>query len=611
MNFLRAQENYPRSSLNEPIADELHVVDLNEFLPQIGKWTSIGGGILVAVFVAGVSLAYVLNYNITVKVPATIRPVGELKIVESAITGTIQKIAVKESQIVNQGQEIAYVDDARLQNQKSQLQNTIGQSQLQLKQLESQLSEINTQIAAQTNLINRTILSAQAELSGTERNYRDQQIKALAEMTQAETALTLARVQKERLRREKLLSATVEETEAALALARTQRDRLQREKLLQSNLQEAQTALNIARAQKQRLQREGLLTAAVQEAEAALQMARIQRDRLRPIVGQGAVSLNTFEEKEQAVKSAEARLEQAKESAKNLLEEKAQAVRSAEAKLEQAKENAKNSLEEKEQAIKSAAAKLAQAKANSSNLQDEKEQALIIAQSNLAKAKTALNPSSSPVTVASERIKQEQAKGEADLAALKKERETLLQQRLEFQKQLDRSVKELQQVENDLSKSVIRAPITGMLLQLKLRNPGQVVQPSEAIAQIAPLDAPIQIKAQVPARDIDKVKAGQKVQMQVSACPYPDYGTLKGTVTTVAPDAIPTITNVAASTATTPSTPQVAAYEVTIEPQTLYVGRGDRQCQLKPGMEGRADIISRQETIMQFILRKARLISNI
>jgi multidrug efflux pump subunit AcrA (membrane-fusion protein) len=146
-------------------------------------------------------------------------------------------------------------------------------------------------------------------------------------------------------------------------------------------------------------------------------------------------------------------------------------------------------------------------------------------------------------------------------------------------------------------------------LQLKLRNPGQVVQPSEAIAQIAPVDAPMQIKAQVPARDIDKVQAGQKVQMQVSACPYPDYGTLNGTVTTVAPDALPTVRNIA-PTSTAP-TPQITAYEVTIEPQTLYVGRGDRQCHLKPGMEGRADIISRRETVMQFILRKARLITDI
>ncbi|MEA5503341.1 HlyD family efflux transporter periplasmic adaptor subunit [Halotia wernerae UHCC 0503] len=553
MNFLGREENNFWHSLNEPIPEQLPTVEANEFLPHIGKWISIGGGFLLSIFVVGVSLTSILKYKVTVKAPATIRPIGELRVVESAITGAVEKIGVKNNQVVTEGEVIAYVDDSRLQTQKSQLQNTIQQGKLQLIQIDAQLGEIDTQIAAQTNFINRTIIAAQAELGGTQRNYEDQQTKALAEMTQAKAALTLAKVQQDRLQREKLLTVTVQEAETALALAKVQRDRLQREKVL---------------------------TATVQEAKAALTLARVQRDRLQAIIALGAISRNLYEEKEQAVISAEARLEQAKANAKNLLEEKDQAVISAEAKLEQAKANAKNLLE-------------------------EKDQALTIAQTNLKKAQTEINPSNSTVTVASERIKQERARGEATLAALKKERETLLQQRLEFQKQFTSTGKDLQQVENDLNKSIIRAPIAGTVLQLKLRNPGQVVQPSEAIAQIAPLNAPVQIKAEVTSQNIDKVKAGQKVQMRVSACPYPDYGTLKGTVKTVAPDALPTIQNSA-----TPNTPQVATYEVMIEPQTLHLGRGDRQCDLKPGMEGRADIISREETVLHFILRKAKLITD-
>ncbi|MBD2385675.1 HlyD family secretion protein [Cylindrospermum sp. FACHB-282] len=496
MNSLRHEENYVRDQLNEPIPEQLHLIEVNEFLPHINKWTSIGGGVLLTIFVAGMSLTSVLHYNVTVKVPATIRPVGELRVIQSATAGTVERIDVRENQVVNQGDAIAYVDDSRLQTQKSQLQNTIQQGQLQLGQIGTQLVQINTQIVSQTELINRTISAAQAELGGTERNYGDQQIKATAEMTQAEAALALAKVQLERLRREKVLTATVE------------------------------------------------------EAEAALKLAQVQRERLQPIVESGAVPLNLFEEKDQAFKSAQARLEQAKATAKNLLE--------------------------------------------------DKEQALQIAQMNLEKAKTAINPNNAAVTMASERIRQEQARGEGTLASLKRERESLLQQRLELQKQLVRTRQELQQVGTDLSKSVIRAPITGVLLQLNLRNPGQVVQPSEAIAQIAPLDAPLQIKAYVQAKDIDKVKPGQKVQMQVSACPYPDYGTLKAIVKTVAPDALVVNKN-------SPTT----AYEVIIEPETLYVGRGEHLCDLKSGMEGRADIISRRETVLQFILRKGRLITDV
>ncbi len=501
MKSLRTVEDSSWNRFNEPNPDQLHLVEVNEFLPHLGKWTNFGGGILLTIFVAGVSLTSVLNYNVTVKVPASIRPVGEQRIVQSAMNGIIQKIDVQENQVVTKGQAIAYIDDSQLQTQKSQLESSIQQSQLQLNQIDAQLGEMNVQIAAQTNLINRTIMAAQAELGGIQRNYQDQQIKATADMTKAESALTLAKVQKERLLREKVLIATV------------------------------------------------------QEAEAALKLTRLQRERLQPIVASGAVPRNLFEEKEQAVKSAEAKLEEAKASAKNLME--------------------------------------------------EKEYAFKVAQTDLEKARTAINPSNSVVTVASERIKQEQAKGEATLAALNKERETLLQQRLELQKQLDRSGQELQQVKTDLNKSVIRSPIAGTLLQLNLRNPGQVVQPSEAIAQIAPLKAPLLIKTRVQAQDIDKVKAGQKVQMQVSACPYPDYGTLQGTVETVAPDALPTLKNNVDQ-----NVAQVLAYQVTIQPQKPYLGRGDRQCHLKSGMEGRADIISRQETVLHFILRKARLITD-
>ncbi|MBH8567177.1 HlyD family efflux transporter periplasmic adaptor subunit [Nostoc sp. CENA67] len=605
MNTLNQDENNFWHRLNEPILEQLPEIETHEFLPHIGKWTNIGGGVLLTIFVVGISLTSILNYKVTVKVPATIRPVGELRVVESAITGSVQKIEAKDNQIVTQGEAIAYVDDSRLRTQKSQLESNIQQSQLQLNQIDAQISEINTQIAAQTNLINRTIIAAQAQLRGNQRNHEDEQIKATADMTQAQAALTLARVQRERLQREKVLTATVEETEAALTLAKVQRDRLQREKALIASLQEAQAAFNLAKVQRDRLRQDKLLTATVQEAQAAFTLAKVQRNRLQPIVASGAISRNLFEEKEQAVKSAYTKLEQAKANAKNLLEEKDQAVKAAYTKLEQAKANAKNLTEEKDQTVKSAYAKLEQAKANAKNLIEEKDQALQIAQTNLEKAKTAINPNDASVIVAFERIRQEQAQGEATLAALKKERETLLQQRLEFFKQLDSTRKELQQIENDLSKSVIRSPITGTLLQLKLRNPGQVVQPTEAIAQIAPFNAPMLIKTLVPAQDIDKVKAGQQVQMQVSACPYPDYGTLKGTVKTVAPDALPMEKNNAIA-----SVP-LQAYEVTIEPQSTYVGRSDRQCDLKPGMEGRADIISHQETVLHFILRKARLITDI
>jgi HlyD family secretion protein len=501
VNSLQSQDNNSTYNFNNPTTEDLHILEANEFLPYIGKWIHIGGGVMVSMFVVAVSLTSVLYYNITVKVPATIRPLGELRLVQSAMTGTVKKIVVKEDQVVQKGEIIAFIDDSQLQSQKRQLQNTIQQNQLQLIQVDAQINQINTQIISQINLNNRTIIAAQAELIGTERNHKDQQIKASMEMTQAKITIDLAKEQLARLQQERVLIATV------------------------------------------------------QEAEAGLKLAMLQRDRLQGIVTSGAVSRSLVEEKEQAVKSAQAKLEQAKSATKNL--------------------------------------------------QEEKQQAVKLAQINLQKAEIAVNPSNAIVTVALERINQEKSKGEVNLAALKKERELLVQQRLELQKQQIRTRQELQQLENELNKSVIRSPTTGTLMQLKLRNPGQVVQLSEALAQISPVDAPLIIKAHVSAKDIDKVKTGQAVQMQVSACPYPEYGTLKGTVKTVAADALLITQNNSMI-----STPQIATYEINIEPQSLFLGKGNHLCYLKSGMEGRADIISRQETVMQFILRKSKLITD-
>ncbi|MFM7371554.1 MAG: HlyD family secretion protein [Sphaerospermopsis kisseleviana] len=481
MDSLHRHENYVWNGSGNPGSEHLQPVEINEFLPQIHKWTSIGVGVMLTIFVVGVGLTTVLAYKVTVKVPGTIRPVGELRLVESAISGQVQKILVKDNQVVNQGDAIAYVDDSSLQTQKKQLESSLQQGQLQLVQIDAQIGEINNQILAQTNLINRTIIASEAELDGTQRNFEDQQIKANAEMAQAELAV------------------------------------------------------RFAKSQLESLQQEGVLKTTIEEAQTAFHLAKLQRDRLQAIADSGAISRNILEEKVQAFK---------------------------------------------------------------------------VAQTNLAKARTAINPNNSAVIIASERIKQEQARGEVNLAALKKELQTLLQQRLEIQKQLIRTRQDLLQTEIDLKKRVIRAPITGTLLQLKLRNPGQVVQPSEAVAQIAPLNAPLQIKTYVPTQEINKVEPGQKVQMQVSACPYPDYGTLKGIVKNVAPDILPVSpTNQTQNYTSTNSL--VNGYEVTIEPETLYVGRGEHKCYLQPGMQGRTDIITREESVMKFILRKARLITDL
>ncbi|MDB9378008.1 hemolysin D, partial [Nodularia sphaerocarpa CS-585A2] len=92
------------------------------------------------------------------------------------------------------------------------------------------------------------------------------------------------------------------------------------------------------------------------------------------------------------------------------------------------------------------------------------------------------------------------------------------------------------------------------------------------------------------------------------ACPYPDYGTLKAVVSDISPDVmtIPGNSMGGAATATAAS-----YFEATVQPESMTFGNGDRQCRIQSGMNTKADIISQQETALQFILRKARLITDL
>ena len=177
---------------SRPNHDFPRYVSSDEYLPPISRWTTLGGLFLAGAFVVAVILAAVTEYNVIVKAPATVRPVGELRIVQASTEGTVKSIQVKENMVVKQGDAIARVDDSQLQTQKSQLSGSIQQNQQQLTQLIAQISSLNRQRIAESQLMNRLIAAAQADLLRNQRDYQDRQITTQSEVRQAEAELRQA-----------------------------------------------------------------------------------------------------------------------------------------------------------------------------------------------------------------------------------------------------------------------------------------------------------------------------------------------------------------------------------------------------------------------------------
>jgi multidrug efflux pump subunit AcrA (membrane-fusion protein) len=243
----------------------------------------------------------------------------------------------------------------------------------------------------------------------------------------------------------------------------------------------------------------------------------------------------------------------------------------------------------------------------------EKEQAFVAAEAKLKGAKAALNPTGAAIAMATEQIAQQRAKAEISLANLNKDREVLLQRRLALENEIDRAQQELQQVQQELKKAVLLTPDAGKILKLELHTPGQVVSVGQSIAQIAPIHAALTIRAQVLAQDISNIQICQqpavadcqagKVQLRISGYPYPNYGMLRGAVRAISANALVPQTQL--------PNPALPYYEVTIQPERAYLVKGDRSYPLKAGMEVTAEIVTREETVLSFLLRKARLLTNL
>ena len=517
MNNLQHQSPPQVSSAIEwvdpTLAHALPVISDREFLPPIGNWIRFGGLFIVLVAGLAVPLASKINYKVAVEGQASIRPDGELRFVQAATPGTIRELRVTENQRVKQGDVIAVLDRSRLETKQAQLQDSIRQGKLQLGQIEAQIIAQNNRIVAESDRASRIIISANAELAHSQRNYQNLRITTAAEAAEAKANLQL----------------TAQE------------------------LQQAQTDLVT-------------VTADWKSSQAEFNAAIAKRDRYQTIANSGAISQNQLEEAKLAVTQ-----------------------------LQEQSNGKKSAITRQKQEI------------------TRRIQALDAARARLINVRAAIDPSNAEVAIARSNIAREKAIAKATIANLQKEKEALIGQSIEVQDRIDRDKSELQQIAIDLEETIIKATADGTIFQLNLRNGGQTLAAGDRIAQIAPNNSSLVVKALVSAKEIGKIEIGQISRTKISACPYPDYGTLTGTVTKIAPDAIAPQAN--GMQAATPQTTMQAGgnvfYEVTIEPDNNILQRHTHQCVLQSGMEGNADIITKEESVLKFLLRKAKLLTDI
>ena len=423
--------------MNFNTPDPIPTVTPEVFLPPVSRWLTGGGLALLALFSGALALAALLPYPVTIKAPVTVRPDGDLRLVEATLPGTVVEVRVRANDRVHQAQVLAVLRDDALTAKQQELRSDLQATTAQLTQVQNQITALQSQIKAEAEATGRSLAAATNRLASLERSHRDQQIT-------------------------------------------TQADR--------------------------------------QAAQAQVQFAQEELTRYQHLAQRGAVG----------------------------------------------------------------------------DLQvAEKQAALDTALATLKRTQVLVNPSSATLAQTQQEIAQLEAMGTATAAELRQKQEALAQRQGQLQRQQQGVEQRLQQIDRDLDRLTIRAPVSGILQDVALRNPGQMVSAGEVIAHLAPAPAALHIKALVNQHDISQIKPGQSVSLRIDSCIYTDFGTLPGVITAIAPDA--------------QGTEQGARYGVSIRPEITTLYNGDRPCALQSGMEGEAHIPLRTETILSFWWRQLRL----
>ncbi|BAY22399.1 multidrug resistance efflux pump [Calothrix sp. NIES-2100] len=158
---------------------------------------------------------------------------------------------------------------------------------------------------------------------------------------------------------------------------------------------------------------------------------------------------------------------------------------------------------------------------------------------------------------------------------------------------IQQTEKLLQQAKAQLKQLSLAAPVDGMILSLNVNNSGEVVQPGQTIAELAPEDAPLILETVLPTQEAGFIKVGNTAKVKFDAYPYQDYGVIKGKVISISPDS-------------KPDEKLGAVYRVKIALDRNYVKTNHQTVQFKAGQTASAEIIIRRRRIADIILEPIR-----
>ncbi|MEP7729510.1 HlyD family type I secretion periplasmic adaptor subunit [Marinomonas primoryensis] len=154
---------------------------------------------------------------------------------------------------------------------------------------------------------------------------------------------------------------------------------------------------------------------------------------------------------------------------------------------------------------------------------------------------------------------------------------------------LDQGEQRLKRYKDSLERTVLRAPMDGIIKNLYVVTKGGVIAPGGTVIDMVPGKDGLVIEAKLPPQDIGHVQQSQSVFIQLASGEAHNYGRLMGKVASISPDTITTEEG-------------DVYYVVRVTVDKLYFGKGQNSYNLSTGVLVTVGIITGQRSVLDYIL---------
>ncbi|OYV32155.1 MAG: hemolysin D, partial [Rhodospirillales bacterium 20-64-7] len=178
---------------------------------------------------------------------------------------------------------------------------------------------------------------------------------------------------------------------------------------------------------------------------------------------------------------------------------------------------------------------------------------------------------------------------------------------------LSQAIVNLAQARQQLAKArldnqlvVLTAPQDGIVQSVASVATGSVLQAGQELMQLAPVNAPLTVEADISGDESGYVRVGDTVVIKFDTLPFLRFGTARGTVTSISPESFnpKDQQQLAASGAPLPSAPQNLYYKAQISLDKVELHNTPPGFKLVPGMPVQADMKVGTRTVIGYFTQR-------